>query len=317
MNNIFSKIKIILKGIIHSIKPPKINFSDGDTLEKAENYLERYREIVMDPLNTMINRVPNSGYIDKDGDVILHNGNSVAISGKNSYYGSFSDILIINRGVHEPLEEYCFQTVLNKIQNDSPKMIELGAYWSHYSMWLSKCKPNSECIMVEPDFNNIEAGKRNFQKNGYKGEFIQQIVGEDGFVVDNFLNERSIETLDILHSDIQGYEVEMLSGALNSLKHKKIDYLFISTHSEELHEEVKHLLEKTNYLIEVSSGFSEHTTSTDGFIFARSSLAIPMFENFEPLGRLEILNSNNNDFVNYLGNIESIIKTKSFPQANK
>lgn len=297
-------MKHILRSLRNFLLPPKVKFADGDRLEKAENYVERYREIVMDPLNILVNRVPNAGYIDQDGDVILCNGNSVAITGANSYYGSFSDILIINRGVHEPLEEYCFQTLLNTIKTDSPKMIELGAYWSHYSMWLSKDKPSAECVMVEPDAKNLEAGKRNFRKNGYEGEFIQKIVGEGGFKVDDFIDERSMAKLDILHSDIQGFEVEMLDGARRALEAKKIDYLFISTHSDQLHKEVQCKLESAGYLVEVSSGYSEHTTSMDGFICASSPLALRMFENFSPLGRLEILNSRSIDLVSYLGDVE-------------
>ncbi|MCT2533591.1 FkbM family methyltransferase [SAR92 clade bacterium H231] len=265
----------------------------------------------MDPLNILINRAPNAGYIDQDGDVILHNGNSVAISGANAYYGSFSDILIINRGVHEPLEEYCFQMLLNKMKTDSPKMIELGAYWSHYSMWLSKEKLSAECIMVEPDAKNLEAGKRNFRKNGYEGEFIQKIVGEGGFKVDDFLDERSMKKLEILHSDIQGFEVDMLDGARQSLEAKKIDYLFISTHSDELHNEVLSKLEAADYLVEISSGFSEHTTSSDGFIFASSPLVSRVFAGFSPLGRSELLHLSSMDLVNYLDHVGLELEDKS------
>jgi len=44
--------------------------------------------------------------------VILHNGIRVPVGGELACYGEFSDILVINRGVHEPLEEYCFQELL-------------------------------------------------------------------------------------------------------------------------------------------------------------------------------------------------------------
>jgi len=80
--------------------------------------------------------------------------------------------------------------------------------------------------------------------------------------------------------------------------------LFISTHSDQLHKEVQCKLESAGYLVEVSSGYSEHTTSMDGFICASSPLALRMFENFSPLGRLEILNSRSIDLVSYLGDVE-------------
>jgi hypothetical protein len=40
---------------------------------------------------------------------------------------------VLNRGVHEPLEEYVFQELLKNLPK-TPLMIELGAYCGHYSM---------------------------------------------------------------------------------------------------------------------------------------------------------------------------------------
>jgi hypothetical protein len=40
---------------------------------------------------------------------------------------------VLNRGVHEPLEEFVFQEVLKRLP-EACAMIELGAYWGHYSM---------------------------------------------------------------------------------------------------------------------------------------------------------------------------------------
>lgn len=127
-----------VKDIFHycGLKITKIprTYANADDLEKASSFLERYREVVSDPLNILIKRVPEAGYVDSNGCVILHNGNRVPVNGRLAYYGGFSDILVINRGVHEPLEEYCFQVVLGQIKSASPAMIELGAYWAHYSM---------------------------------------------------------------------------------------------------------------------------------------------------------------------------------------
>jgi hypothetical protein len=59
-----------------------------------------------------------------EGDpVFLHNGLRVL----GAYYGPFSQLLAINRGVHEPLEEFVFQEVLKRLPA-APSMIELGAY---------------------------------------------------------------------------------------------------------------------------------------------------------------------------------------------
>ena len=84
------------------------------------------------------------------------------MAGIGAYYGPFSQLLVINRGVHEPLEEYVFQELLKSL-GAAPVMLELGAYWGHYSMWLKKVKPGSTVILVEPDVVNMAAGVANFK----------------------------------------------------------------------------------------------------------------------------------------------------------
>ena len=172
----------------------KREFAQSETQEKALIFIERYREIISDPINILIKRVPNAGFVSKDGYVILHNGIRVPIEGPLAYYEDFSDILILNRGVHEPLEEFCFQQVLEKLkfQSHAPIMIELGAYWAHYSMWLISNFPESKCYMVEPDIKNIACGKNNFRINEFTGEFICDFVGSSGFQVDKFVSENKL-----------------------------------------------------------------------------------------------------------------------------
>jgi hypothetical protein len=272
-------------------------YADGDKLGKAVSFVERYREIVSDPLNLLIARVPKAGYVDKDGYVTLHNGIRVPLKGKLAYYDDFSDILLINRGVHEPLEEYCFQQVLRKITAQRPIMLELGAYWAHYSMWFKQKFPQALSFMVEQDTLALKCGQNNFVQNGLSGEFIKQFVSKDGLEVDSFLKERALERITILHSDIQGYEVEMIKGAEKSLANKLVDYVFISTHSEKIHQTIISELTQLSYRIEVSSPFDSHTTSSDGFILATNPDVEPVFANFAPLGRLDIANAKVEDLV--------------------
>src|SRR5260221_14303827 len=116
----------------------------------------RFGEIVSDPLNLFVRRCANAGFTD-GMFVNLHNGLRVPISGLNSYYGYFSSILVINRGVHEPLEEFIFQEVL-ELMPRAPVMLELGAYWGHYSMWLKNCRADADVRLVEPDPDNLQVG---------------------------------------------------------------------------------------------------------------------------------------------------------------
>jgi hypothetical protein len=248
------------------------------------DFIGRFREIISDPLNLLIERVPMAGIV-QGNEVFLHNGNRVPFSGDAAYYGAFSQILIINRGVHEPLEEYVFQEVLKKLR-ENPVMIELGAYWGHYSMW--KSRPRATPILVEPNPVNLAAGQGNFRRNGFEGEFINAAVAKGQFEIDRFLDGRNLRHLDILHADIQGFEIQMLDAARATLAAKKIDYLFISTHSQKLHGDVVKTLGEYGYRVEVSSDFDNDTTSFDGLVFASSPDATRIFSEFVPFGRTKI-----------------------------
>lgn len=248
--------------------------------------LGRFREIVSDPLNLLIQRHPLAGTV-QDGLVYLHNGHLVPAAGPAAYYDNFSYILVINRGVHEPLEEYVFQELL-KILPQAPVMLELGAYWGHYSMWLKQARPQATVYLVEPDASNLAVGVENFRRNGYEGHFFQEFVGLGKFEVDAFLRDNAIARLSVLHVDIQGYEDEMLSGGSAALQGKRIDYIFVSTHSQALHEHVRSRLGGYGYRIEISSDFDNETTSFDGFLCASSPEAKPLFDSFRTLGRTQI-----------------------------
>ena len=271
---------------------------------KDSDFLARSREIISDPLNLMISRVPDSGYL-RSNHVMLHNGVKVKIEGEYSYYDKFSRILLLNRGVHEPLEEFVFQELMKKI-NDKPRMIELGAYWGHYSIWLKITKPNSILDLVEPDVNNLNTGKYNFENNNIKLDnvrFINEKVGKDFFGIDEYMKKDNIKHLDILHSDIQGYELQMILGAVDSFKARTIDYVFVSTHSTDKHYRILAQLGLFGYRVEVSSDFENETTSFDGFIFASSPNVKPLLPSFRPLHRSEIAHSTNIELLNYIKNI--------------
>lgn len=193
-------------------------------------YYERFVDIMSDPYNEMIPRVVNAG-MRADGIVIMHNGLKVY---EGCYYDTFSDIFHLNKGVHEPAEEYHFAQVI-KTLGEYPTMIEVGAYWGFYSMCLLKERPLAKCVLIEPDEFNMEVGRRNFELNGLSGQFIH------GSHVDVGISE----PLDILHVDIQGWEVELIKAVDLSF----VTHLFISTHSQESHYQCVNLLSSTHTII--------------------------------------------------------------------
>jgi FkbM family methyltransferase len=232
----------------------------------SDDFEGRFREIMADPSNEAIPRVPSAGMV-AGGFVTMHNGLEVAV-GEYAYYGEFARILELNRGVHEPQEERVFMEVLRHIPAGGT-MIELGSYWAFYSMWFLTAVPGSRVFCVEPEEHNLAAGRINFERNGLRGDFTQAAVGNEGLRVDDFVIEKDIDFVDILHADVQGAEIEMLRGAQETIAAGRIGYWFIGTHSQQLHLECRQFLEARGYAIIASADVDNETFAFDGVLVAR------------------------------------------------
>lgn len=232
----------------------------------ADDFEGRFREIIADPSNAAIPRVVDAGLV-RDGFVTMHNGLLVAV-GEYAYYGDFAQILELNRGVHEPQEERVFQEVLNHIAAGGT-MVELGSYWAFYSMWFLQAVPGSRVFCVEPDPHNLEAGRRNFARNGLQGDFTQATVGGEGLRLDDFLEQKGIAYADVVHADVQGAELELLLGARKALAEGRVGYWFIGTHSQQLHRECRAVLENHGYVTIASADVDTETFAFDGVLVAR------------------------------------------------
>lgn len=239
-----------------------------DVYDVTKNpFFLRFKNIISDPINKLIERVEESGKII-DGNLIMYNGLKVI---PGSYYSSFSDILIINKGVHEPQEEYVFDLVVKNIKDKSPVMLELGSYWAFYSMCFLKYNPDGTSYLIEPELDAIEIGKRHFNLNGFKGNFIKGKISSNDINIDSFVEINKIKKINILHSDIQGYEVDMLNGSKKCLSQNLIDYFFISTHDQKIHYQCLDILKNYNYKIIGSADFDNQTFCHDGVIIACSN----------------------------------------------
>jgi hypothetical protein len=239
----------------------------------------RVRDALACPDNTYIPRVASAGKIE-NGQLIMHNGLRVH---ELSYDGKGPrDLMKQNGGVHEPQEERLFMEVLKSLPPGST-MLELGSYWAFYSMWFYLEVPDARCFCVEPASRNIQMGKDNFALN-----FGSQprVVFEQAFAgsadhpadatnkvptisVDGFLAKQKIERLAILHADTQGHELNVLLGAEDSLCRKVIDYVFLSTHTNELHRKCLETLRQHGYRILADIDLLE-TFSFDGVIVGQS-----------------------------------------------
>jgi Methyltransferase FkbM domain len=264
---------LIRKIIAYYVVPSGLFDSRVLNLGIGDTFKYRIKEVIKCPDNAYIERVKNAGIVS-GGKQTMHNGLKIHLG---SYYGpEVAQQLYANKGVHEPQEEYVFQEVLNGIRPQST-MIELGAFWSFYSMWFNSKVNGAKNYMVEPDSFNLGCGKRNFQLNSMKGDFTQAFVGsknstnngERTIGIDDFCVEKGIDFVDILHCDIQGFEYDMLLGSERMINEDQIGYFFISTHSNEVHYQCLNHLKNKRYII-VASADLDQTFAEDGLIVAKS-----------------------------------------------
>lgn len=256
-------------------------------------YLDRkFADIIACPDNAHIPRHPDAGKVSAKHQ-IMHNGLKVLL---NCYdgptnKGRLAELFAKNKGVHEPSEELAFQVLLETLP-ESATMLELGAWWSFYSMWFSSRIKNPKTYMIEPDRDHLEIGKKNFALNGFKGEFFNYFIGAtSGFwketkrtllrgvfevettvpqiCVDDFVDKNQIKFLDILHSDIQGAELDMLKGAERLIDRRGVRYFCISTHSDTLHQQCMDFLKAKNYVILCEADVT-HSPHIDGYFVARA-----------------------------------------------
>ena len=82
----------------------------------SDHWEERINRIKYSPYNQKIPRVNNAGQVSGDYQ-LMHNGLSIKVGG---YYGfPIVKVLFLNKGVHEPFEEYYFYKVLAEIKSKS------------------------------------------------------------------------------------------------------------------------------------------------------------------------------------------------------
>jgi FkbM family methyltransferase len=201
----------------------------------------------------VIPKVPGAGdVVDHDGQAvqIMHNGLLIE---EGCYYGHWmTEVIKELRGHHEPQEEVVFQAIMDRLAADAPAqaaMIELGSYWAYYSLWLRKVLPSATSVIVEPDPLNLEVGRRNFALNGMQatavhaavalphGGSVDLISDNDGIsrrtpvvTVDGLMADHGLARCDLLLCDIQGFELDMLTGAAAALRDGRLRFLVVSTH---------------------------------------------------------------------------------------
>ena len=176
---------------------------------------------------------------------VMHNGIRVLVDG---YCGAWmTDLIGRCQGHHEPQEERAFAAVLERLPADA-RMLELGGWWSFYTLWFLQSRPQRRSWVLEPDPAHRRVGEANMRLNDARATFIEGLIGstaapsalfqtEDGDdimvprrAVPELLAELGLDSLDLLHCDVQGAECDVLTSCAPLLREGRIRTVVVSTH---------------------------------------------------------------------------------------
>lgn len=246
-----------------------LNVLGSDKLTtKGKERLERIQEC---PQNKMIPRIPQAGVV-KDGAVQMHNG---LLLSRRSLQKEWA-LAIHNKGVLEPQHEYVFAQVAQSL-GPAPTMLDIGARSGFYSMWLKMLRPGARCVMIDADSSSLKEGQKNFKRNSLISQAMPAYVGaHSGRLVDGLpvktITELSstlkADYISILHADIQGYELELLTGGEPLFKDRGVDYVFVSTHADTIHEDCRNYLEQMRYIV-LAQTLPSESFCEDGLLLMR------------------------------------------------
>lgn len=229
--------------------PPRL-----DHLEPAA--ADRVRMTVSCRDTDALSKVPGAGEVfELDGTLVQRMHNGLLIE-EGCYYGPWmTEIIRALGGHHEPQEEIVFHHVLERLVADDPEptMIELGSFWSYYTMWFLQRVPTGRAVCMEPDPAYLEIGKRNLALNGLEATFVHGAVGaEPGSTVefvaestgqpvvvpqydlDALMAATDVPRVSLLMVDIQGFETPLLGRAVDLLRAGQVRFLVVSTHHHQI-----------------------------------------------------------------------------------
>ena len=179
---------------------------------------------------------------------IMHNGLRVKAGG---YHGDWmAQIIRALRGHHEPQEELIFADLMRYVRHNS-LIVELGAFWSYYSLWYLREIPGSRAFCIEPDPASLAVGRFNAELNSMADRMVyrQAWVGDGATTEltavcesDNvartlpLMNMQAVSSLtggqpiEMLHMDVQGAELGFLRSIAEVPAAQRPRFLVVSTH---------------------------------------------------------------------------------------
>lgn len=169
------------------------------------------------------------------------------------------DIYLKRKLFDNKTEEKHFKQMLEEINSSEPSMIEIGAYWAYWTILFKKKFKNNKTVIIEPDEKHLDEGLHNLKENNmssiyYKNTVLKnhletQVPFDQNKAKDIDILEvinKHFNHIDILHSDAQGIEYELLIRLKDLIKTNKIKNLFLLTHSPKIHSDIKEEANKLN-----------------------------------------------------------------------
>jgi len=222
---------------------------------------------------------------------LMHNGVKVISGG---YHGAWmAQIIRALRGHHEPQEELLFHHLLRHARHDT-LMVELGCFWSYYSLWYLAEIPGARTLGVEPDSHNLAIGQKNAALNGMaermdfihagvggaalehaeiRGESTQTVEHVPVLDMDALLARCDGQPIELLHMDTQGQELPFITSMDDAIATNAVRFLVVSTHhgsisgSPTTHEDCLAALKDRGAIILAEHSVQE-SFSGDGLIVA-------------------------------------------------
>lgn len=197
------------------------------------------------------------------------------------------------RGASEPQEIVPFLKLVQALPPDTVSM-ELGAGWGLYSILLGRRLPKASLVLVEANPRLIAITRQNMQLNGLadRSRVIHAAASsihngevrfsEDGYgssirpdgcyevpscSVDGLMKDLELRHLGMVHMDVQGAELDVLSGMQRALESRTVDSVFIGTHSLDLHCSCREVLLHMGYYCAVDYDL-DSSVSGDGILVA-------------------------------------------------
>lgn len=117
---------------------------------------------------------------------------------------------------------YCFEPILQTYQQLNKNVQEFSRIKA-YNLGMGSDKDNIEIFHRDNSELNSLVGRlnENAKLSGATSEFIKVDT------IDNFVKEEDISKIDILKSDTEGFDMEVLKGAKYCLENQLIDLLYI------------------------------------------------------------------------------------------